>query len=256
MANFECEFYSNVLDCRANFNVMLPEACTEDVPVVFLLHGLSGNHNDWQRLTSVNRYAKEREIALVVPNGGKSFYCDMKHGDQYASYIGGELLEYTRKVFPISKKRETTFIAGMSMGGYGTMKLALSNPQNYAACAAFAGTMSIQENFQRPERRKIGAAIWGEEGVDRLSGSDDDLYELVRRLEEAGNTDLRIYHGCGTEDPLYPQNAQFRTFMEKSSFSYEYHERPGGHTWDVWDYFAEKSLDFFVRYMKETGLRP
>ena len=253
MANFACEFFSDVMQSRCSFNVMIPESCKEeDIPVVFLLHGMGGNHCDWQRLTSVDRYAKERGIALVLPYGGNSFYCDMTHGDPYATYITEELLNYVRRIFPVSKKREKTFVAGMSMGGYGTMKFALEHPDTFGACAAFAGTMDIQVNFQRPDRRAVGTAIWGAEGIDSLTGSKYDIFELLRRCEaEDKLKDLWVYHGCGTEDPLYPQNVKLRGVLEQKQLHYEYHERPGGHTWDIWDYFAEKGMDFFARYLQE-----
>lgn len=262
MALFQCEYKSralgnaipghHVLGRMTRFNMVLPEKCTEDAPVVFLLHGMNNDETAWLRYTNVERYATERGIAVVMPDGGKSYYCDMKYGDRYAGYIGGELVDYVRRVFAVSKKREKTFIAGFSMGGYGAAKLALANPGTYAACAALAGPLDLVERLKSYERNESAVAAWGEDYMSTLPGSEDDLMELVRRLEKSDQPKPRFFQGCGTEDPLvYESNQSFRRFMEGRDFVYRYREIPGGHDWAVMDALVQEALDFFLGCMEE-----
>lgn len=254
MALFHCEHRSTVLDQNICFNVILPEKCTTDIPTVFLLHGLGGDENDWLRFTAIERYAVKRGFAVVMPNGGKSFYCDMKHGGKYATYITRELLEYVRHVFPLSKKREKTFIAGLSMGGYGALKLALAESETFAACGALSGAVDIYARFLKGDRHDCGVAIWGENYLDIIPGSGDDPFALTKKLEEEGKPKPWIFQACGTEDKRYGENQSFRQFIQDRGYVYEYQEKPGGHTWDIWDHYIVKVLDFFLQYMEESAV--
>ena len=186
MALFRCEFRSKVLELNAAFNVILPEACTTDAPVVYLLHGLSGDQDEWIRQTSIERYLNDRGMAAVMPAASKSWYCDMKHGLNYYTYITQELPRYVQSVFPISAKREKNFVAGLSMGGYGALKMALRESDKFAACASFSGAADIYERFALGDRHDQGVAIWGEDYLNAIKGSMDDTYELTRRLEAEG----------------------------------------------------------------------
>jgi len=264
MAFFQCDHRArslgNLVGGRVaggrmtHFNVILPEKCTDDIPVVFLLHGMNNDETSWMRFTNVERYATEQGMAIVMPNGAKSFYCDMKYGDRYAAYIGEELVEYVRRVFPVSKKREKTFIAGFSMGGYGAAKLALANSRTFGACAAMSGPLDIVGRLSGYERNGSAVAVWGEDYLSALSGSGDDTLELVRRLERSGEPKPWIFQGCGSDDPLvYISNQVFREFMRGRDFVHEYKEVPGGHDWEVMDRLVEAALDFFRRYMEQQA---
>ena len=130
------------------FNAVIPEGCKEDIPVVYLLHGLSDDHTMWCRRTSAERYADKYGIALIMPNADRSFYTDMKYGGKYYSYISDELVEYTRDLFHLSHKREKNFMCGLSMGGYGALKIAFKNPEKYEAVAAFSAVADIVHQIE------------------------------------------------------------------------------------------------------------
>lgn len=98
-------------------------------PVLYLLHGLSDDHTIWHRRTSIERYVSALGLAVVMPNVGKSFYTDMANGGNYFTFITEELPTLVQSYFPVSAKREDNFIAGLSMGGYGAFKVALSCPE-------------------------------------------------------------------------------------------------------------------------------
>ena len=253
MALFRCAFKSKVLGASAAFNVVLPDDCCEDIPVVLLLHGLSGDQDEWLRYSSVERYARSRGMALVMPAAGKSWYCDMKYGDRVYTYIAHELMEYVRRVFPVSQKREKTFVAGLSMGGYGALKIALRESDRFAACGAFSGATDILARFALGDRHAQGVAIWGEQYLEAIPGSVDDTYELARQLEAAGKPKPWIYQSCGTEDKRLRENHLFRDFIRDRGYRYEYYEGPGAHNWDFWDVEIVKALDFFKRCMEENG---
>ncbi len=252
MALFQCTFRSQVLGCNAPFNVIIPEQCKEDIPVVLLLHGHSGNQDEWLRNTPIERYAKQYQVAMVMPSGQKSWFCDMKHGEKYYTYNKQELMEYVRTIFPITKKREKTFVAGLSMGGYGALKIALAESDRFAACGAFSGAVDIHARFALGNRHDDGVCIWGENYLDVIPGSVDDTYELTRRLEAEGRPKPWIYQACGTEDKRLHENHLFRDFIQDRGYVYEYFEGPGKHDWLFWNTHIVKALDFFQRCMNEN----
>ena len=242
------------MEGNVSFNVIVPEQCLEDIPTIYLLHGIAGNEDDWIRFSAIERYAVERSIAVVMPAAEKSFYTDMKYGRKYYSFISGELMDYTRKMFHLSDKREKTFVAGLSMGGYGALKFALSQPDKYAACGTISGVCDIVERFSAGADSIPALAAWGTDYRTTLPGSDDDILELVRRFETNGKEKPWIFQACGTDDGLYANNQHFKKFLEGRGFSYAYGECPGAHTWDVWDYFIPQVIDFFKKYMRENGV--
>ncbi len=227
------------------FNVVIPENCKEDIPVVYLLHGLSDDHTMWCRRTSAERYADKYGIALIMPNADRSFYTDMKYGGKYYSYISDELVEYTRDLFHLSHKREKNFMCGLSMGGYGALKIAFKNPERYAAVAAFSAVADIVHQIEIAQWPADVVNIFGEDPINAVRGSDNDLFALAERLDKEA-VKPKVRHFCGTEDFMYEDNIKFKNFMESTSFDYKYFEETGGHSWDMWDKWLPKALEFFT----------
>ena len=153
MAFLQVNFFSSVLGMCTAMNVILPQTTgtrgligvdTADVdvtyPVLYLLHGMSDDHTIWSRRTSIERYADEHGIAVVMPTTELGWYTNMKHGRKWRTYIGEELPAVCHDFFPrISQKREDTYIAGLSMGGYGAYALAMTYPEQYNAAAGLSG---------------------------------------------------------------------------------------------------------------------
>ena len=131
--------------------------------MLYLLHGLTDDHTGWQRYTSIERYADEAGLAVVMPAVHHSFYTDEVHGHAYWTYVSEELPALVHRLFRVSDRPEDTFAAGLSMGGYGAVKLALSHPDRYAAAASLSGTLDITYMADREDR----AAIW-----DRAFGGE------------------------------------------------------------------------------------
>lgn len=239
-----CTFAPQALHKQTRFVVLLPENCEPPFRTLYLLHGLSDNEDMWLRRSLVELYADQRKLAVVMPDGERSFYTNMVSGGQYFTYIADELVAVTRKMFPLSDKREDTFIAGLSMGGYGALKIALQRPEVFAAAASFSGAVDIAT---RMETREISlpeyAAIWGEGAP--LRGTEHDLFVLAEKLNDAPQKP-RIYQECGTEDFLYEDNCRFRDWMRTLKFDFHYEERPGKHEWPFWNVCLPKAMDFFL----------
>ena len=140
-----CDFHSPVLRRNTHINVILPtpgetgKKVQQNMKVLYLLHGLHGDETSWLQFSNIARYADEAGIAVVIPGVGNSFYQNMAHGEDFFTYITEELYEFVQALFPVSKKREDTFIAGLSMGGYGAWYLALACPEKFSATASFSG---------------------------------------------------------------------------------------------------------------------
>jgi pimeloyl-ACP methyl ester carboxylesterase len=154
MALVHCDFFSDVLGLSTSMTVILPQSTSGqigmsgevskgDTPVLYLLHGLSDDHTIWTRRTSIERYVAPLGLAVVMPRVDRSFYLDEAHGNRYWTFLSEELPEVVRGFFRVSRRREDTFVAGLSMGGYGAMKWALSEPHRFAAAASLSGAVDL-----------------------------------------------------------------------------------------------------------------
>ena len=254
MALIHCDFFSESLGMSTSICVILPQETRaqigmagskkrEKYPTLYLLHGLSDDHTIWQRRTSIERYVSEMGIAVVMPNASTSFYTDMKYGGNYYTYISKELPEICRSFFPLSDKREDNFVAGLSMGGYGAFKIALSNPNTFCAAASLSGAVDMAshaENILDENRERLFTSIYGE--LDKVRNSENDLFYLVNNLNNNGQPKPMLYQCCGTEDFLYEDNTRFKKIMDKKKFDYTYEEWAGNHTWEFWDDEIKKVL--------------
>ncbi|MDD4153517.1 MAG: alpha/beta hydrolase family protein [bacterium] len=252
MSRISCDFHSSALGMATGMEIILPQPDMSTLsrkrieagwPVLYLLHGRSDDHTIWQRRTSIERYAMAKNLAVVMPDGGRSFYTDMARGYNYRTFICEELPEIVRSFFRISTAREDTFIAGLSMGGYGAFKIALSLPQNFAAAASLSGVMDITSFMDRELDKREARNIFGEDLI--ITDTDNDLFHLVDRFISNENApELMLYQCCGTEDFLYQDNLRFRDHTVLLGLNLLYEEGPGNHEWGYWDKQIEKVIDW------------
>lgn len=209
-------------------------------PTLFLLHGLSDDHTAWTRRTSIERYVSPLGLAVVMPNVHKSYYTDMACGDRYWTFISEELPRIARSFFPLSSDREDNFVAGLSMGGYGAMKLAMRLPDRFAAGASLSGALDTVAAYRTG--RTDFPPIFG--SFEQLRGSDDDLFAVAARLAGGDEPKPLLYQCCGTEDEHYGQNARFRDECRSLGLPLTYEEEPGGHDWSYWDRKIQRVLEW------------
>ncbi|MEK0316582.1 alpha/beta hydrolase [Cohnella sp. 56] len=255
MALIQCGFFAQTLGLSMSMNVVIPERsygigveaggaarASDKYPVLYLLHGLSDDHSIWLRRTSVERYAAEYGIAVVMPEVHRSFYTNMKSGLDYWTFISEEVPHVAQSLFPISGKREESFAAGLSMGGYGAMKLGLRAPDKFAAVASLSGAMDATAlgGPENPLADKDFKWIFGSPA--EAKGSDDDLFALADRAAAAGTDLPKLYQCCGTEDFLYADNVRFRDHVRSLGIALDYEEGPGDHSWAYWDEHIQRVL--------------
>lgn len=265
MAFLQCEFHSDVLGRACTMNVLVPqkaatqigmnssgENCRAEYPVLYLLHGLSDNHTIWMRRTSIERYAAAYGLVVVMPDGGRSFYSDMAAGDRYWTMLSEELPQIVRNLFPVSGKREDTFAAGLSMGGYGALKLALRRPERFAAAVALSPVTDPRGWFANPElepMREELTRIFG--SPERIVSNGDDPFTLASELVKSPLPKPRLLHICGGDDWLLPENHRFRDHLKKIGCpDYTYLEATGAHNWEFWDLHIQEGLRFLMEGRK------
>lgn len=262
MAVMTCNYFSFTLKHNVTINVFIPtpegnEQITNDevknhyhyeegLPVVYLLHGAYGNYSSWFRSSNVERYAQKHCCALVMASADNNFYQDMYRGDAYHTFFTKELPEMVRSIFPISKKREDTYVAGFSMGGYGAWYLALSKPDVYAKAASLSGALDIANLYVDSKNNVIDAPFSWEnifEDPTKLEGSNADLFKLYDDCKKAQNVP-KLYQACGTEDFLYQMNLLVKKKMEQKGADFVYEEGAGGHNWDFWDKYIQNVFEW------------
>jgi putative tributyrin esterase len=259
----EVNFYSSVLSLRSSMCVLAPQRTpvgsrnrrTPGYRVLYLLHGHTDDHTAWQRWTAIERYAEGLDLLVVMPAVQLSFYTDMAHGGKYWQFISVEIPAILHDLFPLSTARADTFVAGLSMGGYGAFKLALTLPERYAAAASLSGVLDIRQAvkaFDDPSDTE-----WLEEmrnvfgNLRKVPGSPHDLFRLARTAAN-GKVRPRLYQCCGTEDTLYLDNVRFRDFVSKLPLDLTYEEGPGEHNWAYWDKMIQNVLAWMFPVAKTT----
>lgn len=245
MALIHCDFFSEVLKTSTSMCVILPQNTSSQIgmqnkasnvkhPTLYLFHGLSDDHTIWQRRTSIERYVAPLGIAVVMPSVGRSFYTDMAHGQRYWTFVSEELPEIARAFFPLSDERENNFVAGLSMGGYGALKLALRKPDKFAAAASLSGVTDIVNQASKAViSREEYEDIFGD--VDKVEGSENDIFHLLGKVAGSDGPKPKLYQACGTEDFLYEENIKFRDYARTLPVELTYEEEPGTHEWGYWD---------------------
>lgn len=247
MAFLQAQIFSNTLNMTTPINVIIPSTKNvNDMPVLYLLHGLSDNHSNWIRRTNIELFADEYECIVVMPEVQRSFYADMVNGLNYFSYITDDLPKILKQLFGISTEREKTYVAGLSMGGYGALKCAFTYPERYCAVAAFSSVADLQASVLNKKEGGIFnmgefTAIFGGEEI----GENNDLFFLLDKLVKQKAQKPKVFLSCGTLDELYPQNIKLRDELMKNDFDPNYIEWAADHSWDFWNASIKIAMDCF-----------
>ena len=289
MGLFTGNFYSKNLRMTTQINVIFPDVSNDVTPlyegtpkVLYLLHGLSGNSAEWTRFSKIEKintkkrcamnkqqakerikelrekteyYAKKYNFIIIMPEVQRSFYTTGKVGIDYFHYVADELPAICGKWFHLDQRRENTFIAGESMGGYGAVKIALNRPEKYEAVASLSGVldyvgfteMVLAGNWEDMSPQEI-QSFHGEAG--KPEEWENPLF-LVEKLAKDENRP-RLIQFCGTEDFLYENNQKFRKVAESNGYGHVYMEGPGDHEWPYWDKMIQRAIQFFLNLDLQT----
>ncbi len=253
MASIKMDMFSDNLLQTVSVDIYLPydredyKAEGADA-VIYLLHGMKGTSSSWFNLTAAQRYARENNLVLICPQAHNSFYADNYFGENYFTFISEELPKKLHKLYNFPKEREKTFIAGLSMGGYGAMLLGLGRPDLFAACATFSGAVGITQteyiNKDDPFAKRYLRPILG---MDYKQRQELDVAYLAKKISELSKEKQpRILSTCGTEDFLYKPNIAFKNYMQTLPVDFTYMEWPGEHDWYFWDKSLILAIDFFL----------
>lgn len=263
MAVFQVDYFSKALEKHTIFHMILPN----DLPpmmigsnpnynrktkLLILLHGYSGSSKDWLYGSLISELAAKYNLAVVMPSGDNSFYLDGKGtGKAYCRFVGQELVEYVKRTFNLSAEKDDTYIAGLSMGGFGAIHTGLYYPETFGKVVGLSSAMIIHNIKNKTEDFKDGIAdydyytsVFGR--LDQLENSDNNPEYLIKKLKEENIQIPKIYMACGTEDFLLEENRAFYKFLTDEQVDVTYIEGPGAHTWEFWNAYLEPSIKWLL----------
>lgn len=266
MALCEVDFVSKALGGKVTFSAVIPAESedmsgkpdsygTEPIPTIYLLHGSFGDHTDFICNTRAQLWAQEHGVALIMPSGGNDFYVDKPYyGGKWGTFVGQELVDFTRRLFPLSCRREDTCIAGISMGGYGALVNGLRFAETFgsigalspgilndAVCSQDAVFQAV--GFDMPFYRRYF------DGPERLHGTDRDWHYLADLLAQKGQAAPDVYLAVGRDDFLHDSVQDLRGELEARGIDVSCSEGSGGHEWGFWD----SQLELLIAWVKERS---
>ncbi len=243
---------SKILGKEVRYTIYLPfdyETSNRYYPVVYLLHGYTDNDMGWIQFGEANLIADkaiaEREIPsmiIAMPDGGLSWYINNFDGSvRYEDFFVEEFIPHVESQFRIRAEKRYRGIAGLSMGGYGTLVQLLHHPDLFSAGAALSAAIYTNEEFlEMSEERWAGWPSWvfGKEliGEARLTEHllENSPIALVKKADPKVLRQVRIYLDCGDDDYLTVGNAMFHIALKEKEIRHEYRVRDGAHRWSYW----------------------
>lgn len=258
MADLTCNFFSYTLKRSVTIYIILPSITSGDTkrkgnshkalyqfPVLYLLHGYSNDYSSWIKYTSIQRYAEEQRIAVVTFSAENNWYINlndvveksrighMQFADYY-KFLNIELPDFITNTFPISKRKEDTYIAGLSMGGYGAMVHAFGNPDKYKAVGSFSPRPTLWDGWNSKDE-KIPEYL-----------KEYDPLELLTHLKKSEIPNL--YYSYGEKDSMFEIQNWFREKIDELGICYTLDvQKEYRHEWALWDLEILKFLNWLPR---------
>jgi len=203
---------------------------------LYLLHGLSDDSTSVFRLSRAELFAREADIIVVTPSVGRSMYCDDVLGQNYFTHVADELPEYLELVMGLSRKKKDNYIAGISMGGMGAARIALTYPERYTAMGLFSGLLDLKLliPFSTDEDKRKFPFLFAEQ--DCIDSTPLNPINLLDAKKHAG---LDMIIRCGYQDDLYPMSQAFYDKAKRLGLNATGIFEPGEHEWHIWDRYIE-----------------
>lgn len=233
------------------YRVLLPdgyEQSGERYRTLYLLHGLTGDYMDWSTRTDLARLARALPLVIVMHEGENAWYTNAADkGPRFEDYIADDLVKDVESKYRVIRSRYGRAIAGLSMGGYGALKIGLKRPGTFAAAAGFSSALDVTDpkfDEAMPSFKDQLYKIYGPAGSDTRQANDILAIASAAKAAEAP----ALYIDCGTADGLLESNRELVAVLQKRGFAYEYHEVPGAHAWDYWN----RRIGFFLPWLMKT----
>jgi len=252
MAILTLDFYSRELKMSTLTMMVVPDSVRiGQVPLakrkcLYLLHGLSDDATAFLRFSRVELYAQEAGISVIMPSVGRSMYCDDINGQNYFSHVANEIPEYVRLLTGISREREDNYIAGISMGGMGAARVALTYPERFTTVGLFSGLLDMKVLIPRVTEEQKHDFPFIIRDMEDIDGNPANPINLLDANKQAG---LNILVRCGEQDDLYPMSLTFYNKAKELGLDITGIFEPGLHEWRLWDRYIED----FIKMM--TGGR-
>jgi putative tributyrin esterase len=234
----QVQLYSNALGKWTSYNVILPEEGEGPFPVVFQLHGLSDDHNAWLHRSNIVRHAAKYPFIIAFPDGGTHFYTNWRSSGRlgkvnYEDLVVNDITAHLKRNFNVTDGPWA--IGGLSMGGYGAMKLGLKHAERFASIWSHSSAFDMRDR-----------------DFDYSLIPDADDIHLVPHAERVSKMERPpvISFDCGTEDELLNENRWFHAELDRLGLSHTYQEHPGAHTWDYWDLHVQEALTQHARVLR------
>lgn len=269
MAFVDFKYFSPVMGMQMNLNIILPEVMqgigvegasegeNKPIPALYLLHGTSDDQTIWERRTSIERYVSDKRLAVVMMTTHLGAYTNQQYGFRYFDYVAKEVPEICARYFNLSRKREEKFVAGLSMGGYGALKIGLALPEEFSvvgglsagcdrlgilpeAVKEISGIEELRAKKDELDPRVYGSAMnffvnFGSP-AEFAENDADNLFLLAEKAKASGKTLPKLIIRCGTEDALALEpNRKFKKCLDELKIENDYAEFPGVHSWAFWD---------------------
>lgn len=252
------QFYSLSLARTQDYTILLPRGYSEDqrYPLLFLLHGYGGSHEDWVARTSLTEYVRDLSLIIVMPDAGNSWYVNSvsRSRDRFEDFIIADLRNHINRKFSVDTAR--TAIAGLSMGGYGAIMLAMKHPGMFRFAGSLSGALSVPRDIDEREKK-----TWGEHTVLNLKetfgpapGPFRNAHDPLLLYRQPSPDHLPyFYFVMGTNDgfdTFLPAHRMLTDSLRSYGAVYEYHEIPGGHSWKFWDRHIGPLISRMMEVMK------
>jgi len=220
---------------------------SKDYPVVYLLHGYSGDYKAWvNKVPQLESYADQYDIIIVMPDGNfGSWYWDSPEvaDSKYETYVGKELIEFIDKEYSTTSSRKGRAITGLSMGGHGALYLAMRHQDTFGTAGSLSGGVDIGPFPENWEMKKyLGVKAENPERWEEYSV----MYQSNRLIPNR----LKLIISCGTEDFFYDVNVKLHEKLAYNNIPHTFMTGPGGHTWDYWADAVQYQLLFFHNYFE------
>ena len=269
MALFRISFFSACFQRLVPVNVLLPVdtplppgTVRESGPykTLYLLHGYRGNCDDWLHNSMIAEMSMQFDIAVVMPEGANGFYVDQPQSGILGSrFIGRELVEFMRRTFDLSDRREDTLIAGLSMGGYGTLYNSLKYGRVFGHAIALSTPVQVLRHESEHEPKDLDfkltpgffEALHGD--LENVNETDRNISLHAKRVLDSGRPFANLYIACGYNDSLVPENRKLHEDLRGIGFPHFYEEGPGTHEWMFWNEYLRRGL---VHALGEPELPP